>query len=258
MKKLIISLFFILIISCSSQDSLDVNSANEQGILLLDNGTEPQGLDPHIVTGVTEHKIVIALFEGLTMQNPKGEGVIPAAAESWEISNDGTEIIFKIRPDAKWSNGDPLTAQDFVYSWKRILTPALGSRYPDMLYAVKNAEQFNKSEIEDFDLVGVKAEDSKTLKVTLKTKTPFFLKQLASEKSDYHSYWDKWMDKIFVNYLENNDKSDEIFMKIAEKLNGEEFCSFMMGHANFVTKLKIIFAMPKIGFIKSYLGAILN
>ena len=174
MKKIIFSLFILLIISCSSQDSLDVRSANEQGILLLDNGTEPQGLDPHIVTGVTEHKIVIALFEGLTMQNPKGEGVIPAAAESWEISNDGTEIIFKIRPDAKWSNGDPLTAQDFVYSWRRILTPALGSRYPDMLYAVKNAEQFNKSEIEDFDLVGVKAEDSKTLKVTLKTKTPFF------------------------------------------------------------------------------------
>ena len=56
-------------------------------------------------------------------------------------------FFFKIRPDAKWSNGDPLTAQDFVYSWKRILTPALGSRYPDMLYAVKNAEQFNKSEI---------------------------------------------------------------------------------------------------------------
>ena len=89
-----------MIISCSSQDSLDVSSANEQGILLLDNGTEPQGLDPYIVTGVTEHKIVIALFEGLTMQNPKGEGVIPAAAESWEISNNGTEIIFKIRPDA--------------------------------------------------------------------------------------------------------------------------------------------------------------
>ncbi len=172
MKKLIISLFIILIISCSSQDSLDVNSANEQGILLLDNGTEPQGLDPHIVTGVTEHKIVIALFEGLTMQNPKGEGVIPAAAESWNISEDGLEIIFNIRTDARWSNGDPLTAQDFVYSWRRILTPALGSRYPDMLYAVKNAEQFNKSEIENFDLVGVKALDSKTLKVNLKKLYP--------------------------------------------------------------------------------------
>ena len=86
----------------------------------------------------------------------------------------------------------------------------------------------------------------------------FFLKQLTSKDKDYHSYSDKWMDKIFVNYLENNDKSDEIFMKMAEKLNGEEFCSFMMGHANFVTKLKIIFAMPKIGFIKSYLGSILN
>ena len=158
MKIFIIPILILSIfISCSSQDSLDVESANELGILLLDNGTEPQGLDPHIVTGVTEHKIVIALFEGLTMQNPTGEGVIPAAAESWQISDDGLQIIFNIRPDAKWSNGDPLTAQDFVYSWRRILTPALGSRYPDMLYAVKNAEQFNKSEIKDFNLVGVKA-----------------------------------------------------------------------------------------------------
>ena len=66
------------------------------------------------------------------------------------------------------------------------------------------------------------------------------------------------MDKIFVNYLENNDKSDEIFMKMAKRLNGEEFSSFMMGHATFITKLKIIFAMPKIGFIRSYLGTILN
>ena len=86
----------------------------------------------------------------------------------------------------------------------------------------------------------------------------FFLKQLTSKGKDYHSYWDKWMDKIFVNYLENNDKSDEIFMKMAGRLNGEEFSSFMMGQAKFITKFKIIFAMPKIGFFKSYLGTIFN
>ena len=86
----------------------------------------------------------------------------------------------------------------------------------------------------------------------------FFLKQLTSKDKDYHSYWNKWMDKIFVNYLENNDKSDEIFIKMAKRLNGEEFSSFMMGHAKFITKLKIIFAMPKIAFIRSYLGTLLN
>ena len=72
-----------------------------------------------------------------------------------------------------------MTADDFVYSWRRILTPALGSKYPDMLYAVKNAEEFNKGLINDFDQVGVKAIDEKVLKVILRTKTPFFLKQLA-------------------------------------------------------------------------------
>ena len=86
MKKITLLIIIFTILGCSSQESLDVESANQQGILLLDNGTEPQGLDPHIVTGVTEHKIIIALFEGLTMQNPKGEGVIPGAAESWTIS----------------------------------------------------------------------------------------------------------------------------------------------------------------------------
>ena len=86
----------------------------------------------------------------------------------------------------------------------------------------------------------------------------FFLKQLISKNKDYHSFWDKWMDKIFVKYLENNDKSDEVFMKMAERLKGEEFGSFMMGNAKFITKLKIIFAMPKISFIKSCLGTILN
>ena len=83
----------------------------------------------------------------------------------------------------------------------------------------------------------------------------FFLKQLLSEKSEYHSYWDKWMDKIFVKYLENNSKSDEIFMKMAERLNGEEFGSFMMGNAKFSTKLKTVFAMPKIGFLKSFINS---
>ena len=84
----------------------------------------------------------------------------------------------------------------------------------------------------------------------------FFLRQLTSDNKDYHSYWDKWMDKIFVKYLENNSKSDEIFMKMAKKLNGEEFSSFMMGNATFSSKMKIILAMPKIGFLKSYLRTI--
>ena len=84
----------------------------------------------------------------------------------------------------------------------------------------------------------------------------FFLKQLILKNNEYHSFWDKWMDKIFVKYIENNNKSDEIFMKMAERLNGEEFSSFMMGKAKIITKLKIIFAMPKIGFIKSFLGTL--
>ena len=197
MKKISLILIIFTILGCSSQESLDVESANKQGILLLDNGTEPQGLDPHIVTGVTEHKIIIALFEGLTMQNPQGEGVIPGCCRILEISAMVQEL-FLILGKCKWSNGDPLTAEDFVYSWRRILTPALGSKYPDMLYAVKNAEEFNKGLIKNFDQVGVEAIDEKVLKVTLRTKTPFFLKQLSS--LCYLSSSSKYYRKVWRNF----------------------------------------------------------
>ena len=82
------------LIMVSKRQFEDVESANKQGILLLDNGTEPQGLDPHIVTGVPEHHLLISLCEGLTTEHPKGGPSQPGAAESWEISEDGKEYIF--------------------------------------------------------------------------------------------------------------------------------------------------------------------
>ncbi len=84
----------------------------------------------------------------------------------------------------------------------------------------------------------------------------FFLKKILNEEKYYHSFWDKWMDKVFVKYLENSNKNDEIFIKMANSLNGSEFASFMMGIANTKVKLKVIFSMPKIGFIKSLLSSL--
>ena len=129
-------------------------------------------------------------------------------------------------------------------------------------YEITDSEQgvlpmfeINSQNIDNYVQIGAKGGATK---ISSGYAFSFFLKQLTSKDKDYHSRWDKWMDKIFVEYLENNDKSDEIFMKMAEKLNGEEFSSFMMGNAKFITKLKTIFVMPKIGFIKSYLRIILN
>ena len=95
-KKLIIfPLIFTLIYSCSKNVS-PVDSALETGIFHFGNGSEPQGIDPHVVTGVPEHHILISLCEGLTIANPYGEGNLPGVAESWTISDDGKEYIFNL------------------------------------------------------------------------------------------------------------------------------------------------------------------
>ena len=134
---------FLILNSCSSSDS-KVDLALEEQILYFGNGTEPKDLDPHTVTGVPESHILMALLEGLVMRHPEGLDPLPAVAESWTISDDGKTYTFKLRENAIWSNGDQVTASDFVWAWERMLTPSLGSKYPDMLYDVVNAEEFNK------------------------------------------------------------------------------------------------------------------
>lgn len=172
---LVLSLSFL---GCGSSES-KVSTAHLDSILYMGNGTEPQDLDPHVVTGVPESHILMALLEGLVIRHPDGLDPLPGAAKSWNVSEDGKIYTFNIRNTALWSNGDPVTAHDFVYSWKRMLIPSLGSKYPDMLYDVVNAEKFNKGLIADFDLVGVKAIDDKTLEVTLENRANYFLRLLA-------------------------------------------------------------------------------
>jgi oligopeptide transport system substrate-binding protein len=186
-KKInILSITLIFLIGCSENIS-PVDSGLEKQIYHHGNGSEPQGIDPHIFTGVPEHHILISLCEGLTIPNPNptgSDGYIPGTAESWTVSDDGKEYIFKLNKNAKWSNGDPVTADDFVWSWKRILTASLGSQYPDMLYYLVGAYEYHNGEIDNFDEVGVKALDSQTLKVNLKNPTPFFIGLLS-----HYSTW---------------------------------------------------------------------
>lgn len=147
----------------------------EGGILYVGNGAEPADLDPHVVTGVVEHHLLSSMFEGLCDLDPKELKPIPAAAESWDISPDRTVYTFTIRDGARWSNGDPLTAHDFVYSYRRILSPALASEYAYLLHCIRGARAFNEGETSDFGTVGVEALDDRTLRVTLENPTPYFL-----------------------------------------------------------------------------------
>ncbi len=142
--------------------------------LVILNGAEPESLDPAVITGQLEGRIVSALFEGLAARDPAGR-VIPGVAEQWDISPDGKTYLFHLRSDARWSDGRPVTAHDFVNSWKRTLQPMTAAEYAYQLYYIKGAEEFNSGKQTDFNQVGVHAIDPRTLEVRLVHPTPFFL-----------------------------------------------------------------------------------
>ncbi len=160
-----------------------VELGDREQILHLGNGAEPEDLDPQTTEGDVEHKIHIALFEGLVSQDPQDLHPIPGVAEHWDISPDGLVYTFHLRNNARWSNGEAVTAGDFIESWKRELSPTLGSKYSYMLYVMKNAESFNTNGITDFSQVGAKAVDDHTLEVTLSSPAPYFLSLIT------HNSW---------------------------------------------------------------------
>ena len=179
------SLLVSLLVSSCGHRETPVQKGIRDQVLHLGNGTEPAELDPHIITGIPEHNIVSALLEGLVSPDPKDLSPRPGAAERWEISPDGTVYTFHLRKNGKWSNGEPLTARDFVETYKRILTPSLGSEYGYMLFPIKNAEEFSTGKLKDFSKVGVKALDDLTLQLTLHSSTPYFLSLLACHYSSW-------------------------------------------------------------------------
>jgi len=178
------ALSLLFMAGCGKRETR-VEIGNREGILHKGNKAEPQDLDPHIVEGTGEHQIISTLLEGLTAEDPVTLEPVPGTAERWEISDDGTVYTFYIRENARWSNGDKLTAHDFFNSYRRILTPSLGSRYANMLFPIVNAEEFNSGEITDFAKVGVKALDDTRLEITLNNATPYFLEMTAQ----HYTYW---------------------------------------------------------------------
>ncbi|WP_207774683.1 peptide ABC transporter substrate-binding protein [Sphingosinicella sp. YJ22] len=166
------------VVACGTRER-EVDIAAKNGILLMGNGAEPKALDPHLVTGVPENRIISSLMEGLISYHPSNDlEPEPGVAERWEHNADFTVWRFQLRENARWSNGEPVTAGDFVYSWQRILSPALGAEYASMLYVIRNAEAFHQGQINDFSQVGVRALNPRTLEVTLAGPTPYFLNML--------------------------------------------------------------------------------
>jgi len=139
------------------------------------NGSEPKSLDPHLITGQPEGRLVSAMFERLVRWDPATLEVVPGLAERWEVSDDGTRYTFHLR-EAVWSDGVPITADTVAKSWRRLLDPATGAEYSSQLFAVKGAEAFATGKASDFEAtVGVRAVDARTLEVELSAPTPYFL-----------------------------------------------------------------------------------
>ena len=158
-----------------------VAQGNHEQVLFWGNYGDPAGLDPQVVIGEPESHIFNALFEGLVSQDPQDLHPIPGVAESWEITDGGRTYTFHLRHNARWSNGDPVTADDFLWSNQRILQPALGAQYASMRFddvQVVNAREYYEGRLADFAQVGLAAPDPYTFVVRLKTPASYFLSVL--------------------------------------------------------------------------------
>ena len=185
MKKLTVMLLVLFVAAllfsgCATDTGTgdaDGTEPVEEMVLTFNVGTEPETMDVHLSTGVPEATIMLQIYEGLTRLNKDS---IPelALAESVDVSDDGLVYTFNLRDGLVYSNGDPLTAEDFVFSWKRALNPELAADYAYMLYYIKGAEAYNTGEGSAEDVM-VEALDEKTLKVTLEAPTPFFMSLVA-------------------------------------------------------------------------------
>lgn len=151
--------------------------AKEPKILRTNNSSEPGSLDPALAQGTHESWILDHTFEGL-MKIDSNLQVVPGMAKEYTVSEDNLTYTFTLRDDIYWSNGDPVTAHDFEFAWKRALDPELAADYAYQLYYIKGGEAYNNGEGSRDD-VAVKALDDKTLEVTLETPTPYFLELTA-------------------------------------------------------------------------------
>ena len=163
----------------------------------IGNGAEPESLDIHHSSGVSEANIQRDLFEGLVTLGADAS-LLPGAAESWVVSDDGLTYTFSLRPDARWSNDDPVTAHDFVYAIRRGLSPETAADYAFILYPIKNAEAITRGEIDNMDELGVRALDDHTLEIVLKAPTPYFLDMLTHQmafplhQKSVEAHGDQW------------------------------------------------------------------
>ncbi|WP_300541451.1 peptide ABC transporter substrate-binding protein [Maricaulis sp.] len=165
-KSLLVSASTLAVVACGGGDPVDSDTV----VLHRGNSSEPLSLDPHKASGTWENNIIGDMFIGLFTEDIAGEP-IPGMAESWEVSEDGLMWTFRLR-EASWSDGQPVTAHDFVFAWRRIASPATGAQYVSLLYPIEGMEAATRGEISP-DEIGVRAIDDRTLEVRLVNPAPY-------------------------------------------------------------------------------------
>jgi oligopeptide transport system substrate-binding protein len=187
--------------SSSSSNASTGAAAGEQTIT-IGWGAEPPSLDPGLATDVTSSNILLNIMDPLVTLGSDLEPV-PSLAESWDVSQDGKTVAFHLRDDGKWTNGDPVTAEDFEWSWKRTISPELAADYAYQFFGIVGAAEYNSCEKNCNalrDKVGVKAVDSRTLEVQLTSAQPWFVQQvshhsfLAVHRATVEKFGDRWTE----------------------------------------------------------------
>jgi oligopeptide transport system substrate-binding protein len=170
------------LLAASVIDSRTLEEATRAKVLLICEGSEPRTLDPQQAQGVPEHHVIMALIEGLVAPDEYDQAkCVPGLATDWEHNQDFSSWTFHLGEDRRWSNGDPVTAQDFVFSYQRFLTPSFASPYADMFFILKGAEDYHSGKTKDFSQVGVKALDDHHLRLDFVGPTPYLLSMLQHD-----------------------------------------------------------------------------
>ncbi|HEY3754752.1 MAG TPA: peptide ABC transporter substrate-binding protein [Opitutaceae bacterium] len=177
------SLLLSLLASCllpSCRHQTRVEQGDQTQTLHEGVGYELVTLDPQVTTGTAAQSIATALFEGLTREDGRDLHPVPGVADTWTVASDQLHYSFHLRPDARWSDGTPVTADDFVASWRRVLTPSFAAENANLLFVLRGAEAFYRGETTNFATVGVHAADARTLDVELAHPAPYFLALLSN------------------------------------------------------------------------------
>ncbi|HEX3853336.1 MAG TPA: ABC transporter substrate-binding protein, partial [Polyangiaceae bacterium] len=154
MLRSLISAFIVLVVSLSIVGLTLSKSTGRRADLRFVNGAEPKTLDPDVMTGEPEGRVAEAIFEGLTRLNARSLEPEPGVAESWDITPDGKTYTFHLRSNARWSDGRPVTAEDFTYAWRRLQDPAFGAEYAYIMHVVRYAAALNTHQDQASALAG--------------------------------------------------------------------------------------------------------